>query len=312
MKNLPEAFCTLVMVALALGLASPQILSAAAEKGPRCSDGEDNDGDGYIDGADPDCGGDSGGSDEENKVPLTLTYGVGGGIQGDGNLTYGPQYDHGNPDTNEMRIFIGSAGNAGNIFMQFGPDHTYPDDGSHDRGLKVDLSSPVDVGVPIDAQTCQLLPQGSEGTMVDITPHFHNIDLNSFTPNGLYGLDAVGVTGPGAMRIRLFDPGINPATDPDGEAYFFDFQPVGGNSPCAGDWDLISIERTAVEGQDGAAADEWTVTIHGDSDGDGVTDGLACLEKAKGPRGIKAAFCGAYHLPSTFTITPCSSCPPAI
>ena len=45
---------------LLLGLAMLPVADtayAAAEKGPKCSDGIDNDGDGLIDGDDPDCGG---------------------------------------------------------------------------------------------------------------------------------------------------------------------------------------------------------------------------------------------------------------
>lgn len=56
----------LSIVALAVSLVAAGPLWAGAEKGSRkCSDGVDNDGDGLIDGDDPDCGDGGGGGGEE-------------------------------------------------------------------------------------------------------------------------------------------------------------------------------------------------------------------------------------------------------
>ncbi len=47
----------LIFIAVALTLIMSTAANAAAEKGPRCSDGIDNDGDSLIDADDPNCGG---------------------------------------------------------------------------------------------------------------------------------------------------------------------------------------------------------------------------------------------------------------
>ena len=83
--NFGIAFLAITLVALPL--------SAAAEKGPRCSDGLDNDGDGLIDGADPDCagGGGGGGGDGATTGDFRIT------IDWDGAITdhtfYGAEID---------------------------------------------------------------------------------------------------------------------------------------------------------------------------------------------------------------------------
>ena len=53
-------FVFLICTSLVLLPVTTEYAYAANEKGPRCSDGIDNDGDGLIDGDDPDCGGDGG------------------------------------------------------------------------------------------------------------------------------------------------------------------------------------------------------------------------------------------------------------
>lgn len=59
-----KGWSLMIAVVVAFCMAAPTIVSgvvAAPEKGKRCSDGIDNDGDGLIDEADPDCAGDDGG-----------------------------------------------------------------------------------------------------------------------------------------------------------------------------------------------------------------------------------------------------------
>ncbi len=50
----------------------PAPAAPSSEKGPRCSDGIDNDGDELIDGDDPDCGGGGGGSATVTMEVTTL------------------------------------------------------------------------------------------------------------------------------------------------------------------------------------------------------------------------------------------------
>lgn len=64
------SFGLLIVTLLCLALVGPADAAPRdKEKGPNCSDSIDNDGDGLIDGEDPDCGGSGGGdSTEENAV----------------------------------------------------------------------------------------------------------------------------------------------------------------------------------------------------------------------------------------------------
>ncbi len=54
-REIRQVLATLLISTVLALTTSPAY--AAAEKGPRCSDGLDNDGDMLIDGDDPDCGG---------------------------------------------------------------------------------------------------------------------------------------------------------------------------------------------------------------------------------------------------------------
>lgn len=77
-----KLFCVLCFAVLIIASAA-SVAAPANEKGPRCSDGLDNDGDGFTDGDDPDCGGDgdggSGGSGTEaNPSFVYSTIGDGG------------------------------------------------------------------------------------------------------------------------------------------------------------------------------------------------------------------------------------------
>ena len=84
-----------VVACLLLPAMGPSQAYGAKEKGGRCSDGIDNDGDGLIDGADPDCGA---GNLED---PMCLTFpelGSGAGLEtdgvdGDGDLETDPYCD---------------------------------------------------------------------------------------------------------------------------------------------------------------------------------------------------------------------------
>ena len=63
-------FFSCALVVLTALAAEPAAAAPSSEKGPRCSDGIDNDGDGLIDDADPDCGG--GGSSTVRMQVTTL------------------------------------------------------------------------------------------------------------------------------------------------------------------------------------------------------------------------------------------------
>lgn len=62
----------LVIIMTPTLVASPA--SAQPEKGPRCSDGIDNDGDGFIDGEDPDCAGNDGGGTSGRDFRITIDW----------------------------------------------------------------------------------------------------------------------------------------------------------------------------------------------------------------------------------------------
>lgn len=74
-KQWLRTFLAPVLIALAVlttAVATPSVVMAAQEKGgKKCTDGIDNDNDGLIDGADPDCGGGDGGGDGGTDVPDT-------------------------------------------------------------------------------------------------------------------------------------------------------------------------------------------------------------------------------------------------
>ncbi|VUX55294.1 exported protein of unknown function [uncultured Woeseiaceae bacterium] len=81
MKRL-TLLCVLGFVALIIANTA-SVAAPSNEKGPRCSDGIDNDGDTFIDGDDPDCGGDGdggsgGGGTEGNPSFVYSTIGDGG------------------------------------------------------------------------------------------------------------------------------------------------------------------------------------------------------------------------------------------
>jgi hypothetical protein len=63
-----KIFFFVLLAGFAVLALTSQTAFAANEKGPRCSDGIDNDNDGLIDSSDPDCGGDGGGTDLETRV----------------------------------------------------------------------------------------------------------------------------------------------------------------------------------------------------------------------------------------------------
>ncbi len=235
-------------------------------------------------------GGKGGGGDEtpaSDKTPSIITYRseAGDGILSDDDLVFDDVYNHGNgtQDIDQLRVFIGDSGGTGNIYMQFGPDHLYPNGGSHDRSLRVDFSEPdTSYGVPEAA--CATLLNDLSPTPILITPHYHNLGVNNSIQEGVFGLTEGGAAVSSEMKIRFFDPtSLNMA---DGDAYSLSF-------------DSVWVRRTAV--------DEWVVDIHNDA------NDRASLVKAKGKGGVKAAFCGSYHLPAQFTLKACAptdNCPP--
>ena len=228
----------------------------------------------------PKCAGDG-----QATTPSIVTFrdDPGDGLQSDGDLIYGPEYTHGEPTTDDLRVFIGSAANEGNIKMQFGPDHTFP--AVVVRGFTLDFSNPGG-----DPNTGVCLPAGGSEFVV---PHFLKVDVNDFISQGIFGLTTVGATSLASMTVRFFDAEENP--------YFLNFTPVN-SGPCQGQWDLVSVARTSIaDPSDPGSRDVWTVS---------VSDGPlgACLEKSKtgkGKNGTPATFCGAYNLPGEFYITPC-------
>ncbi|MDX1382789.1 MAG: hypothetical protein R3190_04040 [Thermoanaerobaculia bacterium] len=88
-RTLAPVLAILLLLAFAAGPAL-----AAPEKGKRCSDGIDNDGDGLVDAADPDCGGDDGGSggggQGKCQIDFVATFAdaVDDGVRSDGGGSY--------------------------------------------------------------------------------------------------------------------------------------------------------------------------------------------------------------------------------
>ena len=66
-------FFSCALVVLTALTAEPAPAAPNSEKGPRCSDGIDNDGDGLVDGDDPDCGGDGDGGGGSTTVTMEVT-----------------------------------------------------------------------------------------------------------------------------------------------------------------------------------------------------------------------------------------------
>ena len=93
------------------------------------------------------------------------------------------------------------------------------------------------------------------------------------------------------MRIN-FDPGV-----PDEDVWFLNFG-GGGKNACADQAsDLVRVTETT----DPVNLDQWTVTP-------ASPDSIACLEKHVGGK-VKNKFCGRYHMPFSFTITPNTPAP---
>lgn len=196
------------LTCLTIGLGVAQDAWAAAEKGPRCSDGVDNDGDGLIDGDDPDCGGDGGGGGSQVKTPARITFDDSQtGIRSDGGSYEG--FD--NP--NGLEVFIGSQGNYGNIYF---------------RTNSITPPSPRALNMTLPANTCGLPTSATTYYF-----HFANAKPDEEVPDGLFGFEAGGPAFNAPMRIRFFHGGT---------AYFLNFD-AGDKGPCKSQSDFVKVER---------------------------------------------------------------------
>ena len=232
-------FLTAATAIFVIGLAGPTPGLAASEKGPRCSDGEDNDRDGKIDCEDPDCkcGGDDGGGGQQN-TPAMITFddsvGLGLKIQSD----TGPYIDGVDPDLN---VKIGSKANQGNI------------------GLGNNSPRELRITVPANSDpTCGLPTLPTEPLASPFDLRFLKVEVNKEVSGGVFGLDE-DVTSPDnfamvPMRIGFGHPVI------DGDLFFVKFN-FRGPGPCRNKGGPVTVTRTS--------GTSWTVT----------NDGSACVEK---------------------------------
>ncbi len=238
-------FLTAATAIFVIGLAGPTPGLAANEKGPRCSDGIDNDGDGLIDCIseieDPDCkcGGDDGGGGQQ-PTPAKITFcndvpGCDTSEPFDHKILsdeMGSYIDGVDPDLN---VKIGVAAKQGNI------------------GLGNNSFRTLRITVPANTNDCGL-PPGE--TLVTFDFRGLEVDVNKEVSDGVFGIDP----GDFVMVPMRIDFGY-PVSD--GDLFFLKFNPRGPG-PCKNKSGLVRVER-ALDGL------SWTVT----------DDGSACVENTQ-------------------------------
>ncbi len=213
-------------VLVALALVAPDAAEAMGpKKENKCSDGVDNDGDGLIDGADPDCGGDGGGNPTD-PTPSELTFrdGATDGLLSDVLTTVTPHYVDGVPAN--LEVFIGS---AGNIFLR-----------------NIDLNDPgarqIRIAVPANSDPACFLPNGTT-SFFDLK--FLVADVESVVNGGAFGIgDGPDNSVSSPMKARFFH---------GGNAYQLLFQPAE-KGPCKGISTPVRVEKNG---------STWTVTDQG-------------------------------------------------
>jgi len=175
-------FFLAIVLAGATTLAGPK-----GEKGPNCSDGIDNDGDGLIDGADPDCGGDSGGTTEPiNFPPLLEVQWVSTGL---GNTIM----------ENQVRTCNLSSNGAGGLYASYHCPHG-GSGGGPGGPIFLQLSGGEQVARKGDAALCDYL----DGLEVE--------------PNSSYQLDWDCTTSPCVVRVLNWAVGDEVAFITEGQA----------------------------------------------------------------------------------------------
>ena len=247
-------FLTAATAIFVIGLAGPTPGLAENEKGPRCSDGIDNDGDGKIDcisgNEDPDCkcgGDDGGGGNQPTPAKITFCNDDPGcdtfepfehKIQSD----VGPYID-GIPA--DLKVVIEAAAKQGNIEL-----------GGNVRKLRI----------TVPANECGLPTGATEPLASDFDFRFMGVQVNKEVSGGVFGMDE-DVTSPDNFAIVPMRIGFEHA----GDLYFVKFN-FKGPGPCKGKSSGVMVKRTSTT--------SWTVT----------NEGAACVEKLGTDTG-KADFC---------------------
>ena len=221
--NLFTILAALAVLTLAVLTAQPAA-AAPPEKEMVCDDGIDNDNDGKIDCADPNCNKDpvcGDGSSGGEITPATITFDDNAaGIRSDGS---GP-YVHMDPEDVGLDVFIGSAANDGNIILR-------PNDGLRD----------LNITIPLDDQC------GLTTGLIDL--ELLKVDVDDAVSGGIYGIapdDFANVP----MKIR-FDVG--------GTLYFLNFN-NDQSGPCKNKSGLVRVER-ATNGASWTVSDDGAACV---------------------------------------------------
>jgi len=254
-----RTFVFSLLLALATSVVSIHA-SAANEKGPRCSDGIDNDGDGLVDGDDPDCGGDGGGGGGDpvgapqiNQVNVTL----------DAGMTYVTIFGANlrNDTLQSGRVFLASGNNTGGSTEL---------DISFNDGTQLDASLNLNVGagqyrlrvMTADADNDSVIDGDDNATDALVTigavgpagPQGETGETGPIGPQGLQG--DTGPQGETGATGAKGDKGSTGDTGPQG-----DTGPAGPQGP---------IGLTGATGPKGDTGDT------GPAGADGIAAGLSC------------------------------------
>ena len=224
-------FKLLLGLLVALVVLAPTAMDAAppsSEKGPRCSDGIDNDGDGFIDGDDPDCGGDGGdGGSPTDPTPSEISFRD--AVPGDELLSDilaahpTPDYVDGTPAN--LEVFLGS---QGSIFLR-----------------NIDENDPtarqIQITVPAGSDPSCNLPVGLNA----FDFKFLIADVESSLNGGVFSMgDGPGNSVVAPMKARFFH---------NGDAYQLLFNP-DEKGPCKNGSGEVRVEKNG---------STWTVTDDG-------------------------------------------------
>ena len=229
----------------------------------------------------PKCGGgDDGGGNGNEKLPLTIAFGpLGTGITSDG---FGDYVD--DPDGTGVEAFVGSAAKTGEILLRL-----------HDIGASrwINLAfGPLDLRDlgKID-DSCGLPPDGAVDEL-----RFLLVKVTDALDKGVYDMHDDADGGPSevdvSMKLRFHKGDVN--NNP--QAWVLNYG-TGDNKLCGSSThgsDLVWVIK-AVD------AEQWTVGTY--DSGGAPTGSTACLEKAASGPGDKNKFCGRYEMSVSFTAT---------
>ena len=218
---------------------------AAPEKGKRCSDGIDNDGDGLVDDADPDCGGDGGGDDPGGTILRILTT-PGATVFNDGSNAYTDQQLTGGDTC--VHSFIGGRGFSFTHFdWEVGHDplrgcnQRHPADARFYVLELADADACAEVGAPFSGGACTFAPSpDTQGPRVRIEDLFNDkknaaVEVRFLWEQGAAAIEHRLVPLASQNDLVTVDGGKR-SVAADGEMYVL--QVAGGNGPGGG-WQSV-------------------------------------------------------------------------